>query len=215
VSPRTIGQVEESVKPLRRDAAQNRDRLLRAAAKVFAEHGLDAGVEEVAREAGVGMGTLYRRFPTKDSLIAELVRELLHEVIALAREALAVPEGLGLEQFLYASAEAEAAQRGCLARLWSDPETLALKNECRAAIQQLLADAQRHRQVRADAEFGDISLLLHSLPGVIEASAGTGGAGLRRHIAILLAGLRPPSDGMPELPPTPAAGIRAEARDVG
>lgn len=204
--PRTIEQAEESARPLRRDAAQNRDRLLRAAAKIFAEHGLDASVEEVAREAGVGMGTLYRRFPTKDSLIAELVRALLDDVIALAREAIAVPDGLGLQQFLYASAEAEAAQRGCLARLWSDPETLALKNQCRAAIEELLADAQRHRQVRADAEIGDIYLLFHSLRGVIEASDGAGGAGLRRHIAIMLAGLRPASSTHIELPPGAESG---------
>ncbi len=55
-------------RPLRRDAEHNRQRLLDAAADVFAEHGLEASVEEIARTAGVGMGTLYRRFPTKDAL---------------------------------------------------------------------------------------------------------------------------------------------------
>ncbi|MDQ1718021.1 MAG: hypothetical protein QOE89_1974, partial [Pseudonocardiales bacterium] len=62
-----------AARPLRRDAAENRERLLDAAIQVFAEHGLDAGVDEVARVAGVGTGTLYRRFPTKQALIDELV----------------------------------------------------------------------------------------------------------------------------------------------
>jgi AcrR family transcriptional regulator len=77
-----------TVQPLRRDAARNRKRLLEAAAEVFAEQGLQASVDDVARVAGVGMGTLYRRFPTKDALIDELVRELLTEDLQDAREAL-------------------------------------------------------------------------------------------------------------------------------
>src|ERR1700712_2754812 len=104
-------------KPLRRDAAENREKVLHAASRVFAEHGLDGSVEEVARVAGVGMGTLYRRFPTKDALIAELVRELLAYVLTLAHEARTVAHGQGLEQSLFAAGEAEASQRGCLARL--------------------------------------------------------------------------------------------------
>jgi AcrR family transcriptional regulator len=179
------------VRTLRRDAAENRERLLDAAGRVFAEHGLEAGVDEVARVAGVGMGTLYRRFPTKDALIAELVRQLLSDVVSLAREALTAPDGTGLEQFLYATGEAQASHRGCLARLWSDETTIALKNECRDLIGELFRDAQAHGQVRSDAAQSDIDLLFWSLPGVIEATRALDVPAWRRHVALVVAGLRP------------------------
>jgi AcrR family transcriptional regulator len=63
----------EADRPLRRDAIENRRRVLDAAATVFAAHGLDAPVEEIAHAAGVGMGTLYRRFPNKEALIEQLM----------------------------------------------------------------------------------------------------------------------------------------------
>src|SRR5277367_1632927 len=94
---------QAQVRPLRSDAAKNRERLLAAAGKVFAEKGLEASVADVARTAGVGMGTLYRRFPTKDSLIAALVIEVLEATIQMAEQAAERPQGLGLEQFLQAS----------------------------------------------------------------------------------------------------------------
>src|ERR1700712_3398065 len=92
-------------RPLRRDAAENRARILLAAGRVFDARGLDAGVEEIAREAGVGMGTLYRRFPTKDALIEALVRDLLEAIIAIADDAAAQPDGEGLEHFLEAACD--------------------------------------------------------------------------------------------------------------
>ena len=76
-----------SERPLRRDAAENRRRLLDAATEVFSAHGLDGSVEEVARVAGVGMGTLYRRFPTKQDLIDTLVGDMRRELAALAQAA--------------------------------------------------------------------------------------------------------------------------------
>jgi AcrR family transcriptional regulator len=187
---RDIGVVY-GAKGLRRDAAANRQRLLDAARDVFARHGLDAGVEEVARVAGVGIGTLYRRFPTKDALIGALVRELLEDVLAHARTARAMPDGQGLEHFLYACGGAAASQSGCLARLWNDPETAALKDDCRTLIAELLRDAQTHGQVRLDATQGDVDLIFWSLRGVIEASKETGEQAWRRHLAITIAGLRP------------------------
>jgi len=190
--------METEPKTLRSDAAENRKRLLAAAAVVFAEHGLDGSVEEVARAAGVGMGTLYRRFPTKDALIGELVRELLEEVVGLARDALKVEDGLGLEQFLYAMAAAQYAHRGCLSRLWSDPQSTELKDECRALIATLLADAQEHGRVSADANLGDLDLLLWSLLSVIERSQPIGSGAWRRLVAIVLAGLRPSSEPLAE-----------------
>src|ERR1700685_427020 len=86
---------------LRRDAAEHREPLLDAATQVFASQGLNASVEEIARVAGVGMGTLYRRFPTKEALIEELVRQQLVDVIDAGDTAKRLPDGVGLEAFLW------------------------------------------------------------------------------------------------------------------
>ena len=108
---------EPAGRPLRRDAEQNRQRLLDAAADVFAEHGLDASVEEIARTAGVGMGTLYRRFPTKDALISALVHDALTTMLKLAREGTERADGTGLEYSLRRQVltrqPTEAACRAC------------------------------------------------------------------------------------------------------
>ena len=76
--------MEAHVRPLRADAARNRTRVLDAARTAFAEAGLDVGVEEIARRAGVGKGTLYRRFPTKEALVRAIFEDILGEVERLA-----------------------------------------------------------------------------------------------------------------------------------
>jgi AcrR family transcriptional regulator len=183
---------------LRRDAAINRQRLLDAASQVFAERGLDASVEEVARAAGVGMGTLYRRFATKEALISALVRELLIDVAQIGRECLEEPDGAGLEQFLFRAGAAVAGHRGCVARWWTDDESRAIKAECRMTTKELLVDAQAHGRIRSDAQPADIDLVFWSLRGVIEATQGIADTAWRRQIAVMVAGLRPSPESLAE-----------------
>src|ERR1700760_3728659 len=76
-------------RPLRRDAERNRQRILAAAADVFTERGLDATLEGGARAAGVGIGTVYRRFPDKETLISELFRDRVDALVTVAEEACA------------------------------------------------------------------------------------------------------------------------------
>jgi AcrR family transcriptional regulator len=185
---------------LRKDALENRRRLLAAARTVFAEQGLDAGVEEVAITAGVGVGTLYRRFPTKDTLIDELVKELLSQVLALAREAEAADNGEGLEQFVFAAGAAHAANRGCLPRLWTAPGIDPLRLEVRQAMTRLLVSAQRHGRVRQDASLTDIELLFWSWRGLFEYMGDHAEPAWRRHTALLLAGLQPSTEPLEEPP---------------
>ncbi len=137
-------RVRGSERALRRDAAENRQRLLDAAATVFSERGLDVGVDEIARVAGVGIGTLYRRFPTKDALVSELVRQVYDDFLALADEALSAPDGEGLEQVLYGTGAILASNRGCLSRMWNDDETTILRDEYRRILFELLARAKQH-----------------------------------------------------------------------
>ena len=187
---------------LRRDASENRRRLLESARTVFARHGLEAGVEEIAHAAGVGIGTLYRRFPTKDALIAELVYELLEEALTLAHRAEQVADGRGLEEFLYAMGEVQSANRGCLARVWTDDTSTALVAEYRASITTLVADAKAHNTIRSDAAVTDIDLLFWSLRGIIETTGDVSTTAWRRQVAIALAGLRPSNEPLAEAPIT-------------
>ena len=104
-------------RPLRSDAAKNRERLLKAAGQVFEEQGLEASVADVARAAGVGMGTFYRRFPSKEALIEALVTEVLTETIAMAKEAAGQPDGSGLEYFSHGIESLSGRARGVSAQV--------------------------------------------------------------------------------------------------
>jgi AcrR family transcriptional regulator len=191
--------------PLRTDAARNRKRLLDAAAEVFAEQGLQASVEDVARVAGVGMGTLYRRFPTKDALIDELVRELMVEVLQGARASLQLPDGQGLEAFLYHVGAQQSARLGCLPRLWKTAQHSEIQAEIRAATAALLDDAQRHGRVREDVVATDVFAIMWSLRGVTETTRAAAPDAWRRHLEILLLGMRPAPEPLQHKPLSDAA----------
>jgi len=197
--------IEGGAQPLRSDAARNRKRLLEAAAAVFAERGLEAGVEEVARVAGVGMGTLYRRFPTKDALIDELVGELLIDVLSRARVARGLSGGEGLERFLHDVGELQAARLGCLPRLWNTDQHAELQAEIRAATSGLLADAQRHGRIRTDVVAADVYAVMWSLRGVIEMTKATAPDAWERHLEIIVLGMRPSATPLERAPMSQAA----------
>ncbi|HEY9311793.1 helix-turn-helix domain-containing protein [Williamsia sp.] len=196
----SVGEVAGGDKPLRRDAAENRQRLLDAAATVFSERGLDVSVDEIARVAGVGTGTLYRRFPAKDALISELVRQLMIDLVALATEALEVTDGSGLEQVMYGTGEIQASQRGCISRMWNDDETEVLKNEYRRILSELLISAKDHGRIRDDAALSDVDLTFWALRGVIETTRGVSDTAWRRHLALVIAGMRPGAEQIVEPP---------------
>ena len=88
------------------DAARNRELILETAAEVFAEHGLDAGYDEIARRAGIGVGTVYRRFPERSELVQALFESRIEEMVAIAEEAAARPDAWdGSTWFLEKSVE--------------------------------------------------------------------------------------------------------------
>jgi AcrR family transcriptional regulator len=174
---------------MRSDAQKNRERLLVAAGQVFEEKGLEASVADVARAAGVGMGTLYRRFPSKDALIEALVSQVLEATIAMAEEAAAWPDGTGLEHFLEASSAYQAEHLGCLPKLWNTDHHLV--KTARQLIAGLLADAQAHQRVRTDLTSTDLSLVMWSMRGVLETTRSNAPEAWKRHLDLLIAGLRP------------------------
>jgi AcrR family transcriptional regulator len=174
---------------MRSDALKNRERLLVAAGQVFEEKGLEASVADVARVAGVGMGTLYRRFPSKDALIEALVSEVLEATIAMAQDAATRPDGTGLEHFLQASSAYQAEHLGCLPKLWNSDHHLV--RTARELIAELLADAQAHGRVRPDLTSTDLSLVMWSIRGVLETTRANAPEAWKRHLDLLVAGMRP------------------------
>lgn len=191
-----------TTRPLRKDAARHREQLLAAAVRVFDEQGLDASVTEIARVAGVGIGTLYRRFPTKQALIDTLVHEVLGAIIQMARDAARSPEGTGLERFLEANGAFQAEHAGCLPRLWNtDHEMVKL---ARHLIATLLLDAKEHGRVRHDLTSTDLTLAMFSLNGVLEATLPIAPDAWRRHLDVLIAGMRPADSDLPHRALSPA-----------
>lgn len=152
---------------LRADARRNRERILEAAAAVFAEHGVDAGLAEVARRAGVGHATLFRRFPTKEALLIELVGQRmaqLHE--AAAHEATVEPRGEALERFMPQLA-AHFADRGfrdtsALACIFA-PELADARRGFAACVSTLLELGKAAGRIRGDLSEEDVFFLCRAV----------------------------------------------------
>jgi AcrR family transcriptional regulator len=144
---------------LRADAQRNLDRLLDAAAEVFAEQGCDASVDEIARRAGVGHGTVFRRFPTKDALLGAVLGERLRVLTAAADDALADPDaGAAFERFFRYAAEEYGRNRALegLDRCRSTREAETFYT----AVAQLVERAQHAGALREDVSAKDVLLLI-------------------------------------------------------
>ncbi|WP_052441106.1 TetR/AcrR family transcriptional regulator [Streptacidiphilus anmyonensis] len=187
-------------KGLRRDAAENRARLLRAAWEAFAEQGPDAGVEEIARRAGVGMGTLYRRFPTKDALINELSEVIFESILEHARMSAALGadrapgQPSGLEESLFHMGEVMAGHHGCLSRLWQaspPPDQDERRTELWQLMDRMLDQAKASGDVRPEVTLTDVYLSVIALRSLVDDTAGQAPDLWRRYLEVVLAGFRP------------------------
>src|SRR5437660_11304324 len=115
---------DPAARTLRADARRNRSAVLAAAKQLFAEQGLEAQVPDVAKAANVGVGTVYRHFPTKDHLIAALVADRFDRLAARAREDLAAADAWeGISDFVRFAAQTQADDRGRSAVMGSRPGT--------------------------------------------------------------------------------------------
>lgn len=180
---------------LRRDAQANRERILCAASDVFAEHGLAASVEEIARRAGVGMGTLYRRFPHKSALIDAIFEAHLDEVARIAREALTDDDAWGgLCHFLEQAVSLQARNRGFaeIVAVHLRDENLVAKARARVTplLRELIARAQDAGALRPDIVYEDISVLLWTSGRIVDATRESAPEFWRRQLALTLDGLR-------------------------
>jgi AcrR family transcriptional regulator len=152
---------QPAARPLRRDAQRNRERILVAAAEVFAAQGLTATMDDIAAAAGIGVGTVYRRFPDKRQLIDALFEARIDRIAALARLALDDPDPWrALVDFMSQSLAVEAADRGLAELLRSglgggDCITRA-RSRISPLVTQLLGRAQDAGAVRRDLVPGDL-----------------------------------------------------------
>jgi AcrR family transcriptional regulator len=186
----------------RSDAERNRHRLVDAAEELFRTRGLDVGVGEIAERAGVGRGTLFRNFPTKEDLIAAIVVERMHEAAAAGRELQRADDpDDALFAFLEHMAGAQQVNRGlfeAVADQWlANDEIRAGHSEIVEALEGLLARAQAVGAVRPDVGAMD---LLFMLKGVCEAAAALSQVEPRiveRHLDLVRAALRPVADAPP------------------
>jgi AcrR family transcriptional regulator len=152
---------EGPARPLRRDAQRNRERILVAAAEVFAAQGLSATMDDVATAAGIGVGTVYRRFPEKRLLIDALFETRIDRIAALARQGLDDPDAWrGMVDFMERSLAVEAADRGLAELLRSGVgggERITRARSCVSPlVEQVLQRAQEAGAVRRDLVVGDL-----------------------------------------------------------
>lgn len=178
---------------LRADAERNRAAILAAAREIFGEQGLEASLDEIARRAGVGNATLYRRFPTRRDLIVEVFAGQMAEYVRLAEQALHEPDPWdAFVGHLTRLFELQAADRGLSELLISngfdDDERLgALRRAAQSGATRVIERAQRARALRADFTLRDLGILLRANAGVVQRSSDP--QAWRRQLALLLDGL--------------------------
>jgi AcrR family transcriptional regulator len=197
-----------TARPLRRDAQRNRQRILDAAGETFAEVGLGVSLDEIARRAGVGVGTVYRRFPTKDDLIEALFEERIGQVAAAAEAALEEDDGwealIGFMERALALQRADRGLRQLLLGAAGGHERVArARATIKPIVERLVARAQAQGVLRPDLVALDMPLLLFMLDGVAEYTRDADPDVWRRCLTIVLDGLRDRRDGPTPLPAEP------------
>jgi AcrR family transcriptional regulator len=184
------GVVRHRPAATRRDAQRNHDRILAAAREVLGESGADACMEEIAARAGVGVGTVYRRFASKDALIDELLELVLAEILSSTERALARPDGHGLEELLHALGQSFADHARYASLLLARHTDDATAHRIRAAIDELTARARAAGTVNPGITAGDILVLIWAMRGLVQAAGQAAGEAWPRFLDIQLAGLR-------------------------
>ena len=216
-----IRAVSTETRPLRADAERNRKRLLDAAVEVFAEHGLEASTAEIARRAGVGQGTVFRRFPTKDDLVAAIVVDRLGEITDTASTLLADPPRQGgVLAFMAELAQIHVRDRGLIeavngTRALADPGVHEAHGALMDVLEELVKADREAGLIREDLGAFDVMALAKAVASACEPGVAT--AGWKRYLAVVAAGLRPTPARLPGRAPTRAQldRLMAELSDEG
>jgi AcrR family transcriptional regulator len=185
---------ETTAPTLRRDARENRNRILAAARAAFAAEGVDVPVEAIADRAGVGMGTLYRRFPTKHDLVQAVIEESLDAFVVAAEEGLAEDDPwTGFTGFVERVLELHVenrALREVLAGTEHGHARDAVRRRVRPLVRRLIERAHADGSLRPDFAPEDMPLVFMTAGRVLEAGRGVAPDLWRRYLGLLLDGLR-------------------------
>jgi AcrR family transcriptional regulator len=184
-------------RPLRADAARNRAKVIDGARKAFRRHGLDADMAEVARQAGVGVGTVYRHFPTKEALTKALAVDHFEHLAAMTDQALAAEDGDAwavFEALIWQTAEETAEDLG-MCEVLGESTTIAAKAESgttrlQSTMFELLERAKAQGAIRQDVTAIDVPMIMCGFGQVRVKEAHGAGFDWRRYLTIALDGLR-------------------------
>jgi AcrR family transcriptional regulator len=195
-----------ATKTLRSDARRNRERLVASARDLFAARGVDVSVEEITQHAGLGMGTLYRHFPTKDDLVDAVLEDTFAEIVGLAEDGAEAEDAWdGLTRFLEQALELHVQNRGVkdilATREHPARHAEAMRARIRPLLRRMVVRAQEQGALRPDFTFSDLLLIFWSAGRVIELTADVAPDVWRRYLAFFLDGLRPPAATSVATPP--------------
>jgi len=205
----TSTPTQDAERPLRKDAARNRELILETAAEVFAEQGLDAGYDEIARRAGIGVGTVYRRFPERSELVQALFESRIDEMVAIGEQAAAIPDAWeGLTWFFEKSVEKQVADRGLkevmVQTLNESGQMTVGRERIGPIVESLIERAQADGVLRQDVAVTDLGMQLMLIGSL---STPEQPELWRRYLTLLFDGLRARPDSTPlplEAPPDEA-----------
>jgi len=207
-----------TTKALRSDARRNREQLVASARELIAREGPGVSVEEITQHAGLGMGTLYRHFATKDELIDAVLEDAFAELVELARQAAAEEDAwTGLTTFLEQALARHVANRGLkdvlASREHGRRRAEAMRTRIRPFLRGLIERAQAQGTLRSDFTSEDLPLLFWTAGRVIETTATVAPDYWRRYLGLLLDGLRADAaTALPQPPLTRAQLARAAGR---
>jgi AcrR family transcriptional regulator len=178
-------------RPLRADARRNRERIIKAARAVFADQGIDAQIDDVAKRAKVGVGTVYRHFPTKEALLDALVRERFEEIAGYASEALQRSDAWeGFCELIWRAAERNAVDRAfCEAVARTDCSAVVEETGLAGSTEELMDRAKAQGKMRADATGMDVEIMMCGAGSVMRTMLMAPDV-WRRYLTLMLDGLR-------------------------
>ncbi len=205
---------------LRADAERNRAAIVAAAREVFAEHGLEAPLEEIAARAGVGIATLYRRFPARQQLVAAALAGKITQYAEAAEQALAFPDPwAGFVSFVERICELQAGDRG-LSDLLSmalpaDEHVEQLRRQANDRVAELIEHAKAAGRLRQDFAREDLLLLLIASAAIVQVTRFDAPHAWRRFVALVLDAFGQHDASRLPPPPSTAQMTRAMLRFAG
>lgn len=178
-------------RPLRRDAERNRRLIIDTAKRLFAERGLQVTLDEIAQSSGLGVGTVYRRFPNREALVGALFADRVEEVLALSRRAAeAEPPAAAFRDLITELARLHAEDRGLRDVLLTDDRAgdqfAAALRRLRPLFRTVLARAQTDGSLRPDLTVDDLPVLM----SMIGTAADRAGPDWPRYLDLIMNGLR-------------------------